>query len=58
MITTARLARTMQTTVSERTKCQDTSSRTMFQKLDFIASRLTSMPKGSRLPVSYAPVLQ
>jgi hypothetical protein len=33
-------------------------SRTMFQKLDFIASRLTSMPKGNRLPVSYAPVLQ
>ena len=51
-------ARSMQALVADRAKCQDTSSRTMFQKLDFIANRLTSMPKGTRLPVSYAPVLQ
>jgi hypothetical protein len=53
-----RLARDMQASISDRAKCQESSSRTMFQKLDFIASRLTSMPKGNRLPVSYAPILQ
>jgi hypothetical protein len=56
--TPARLSLAMQALIAERSKCQEASSRTMFQKLDFIASRLTSMPKGNRLPVSYGPILQ